>query len=115
VPLCRAHRTPARSRRQEARRAVNPVQAARVSRRSRAEAEDRLQVARQEAAQIAAAAVRRLKDLDADTDRIWAERLRILEDARGLAGPLIALAQSANEPLPPPEPEVTAEPEAASP
>ena len=40
----------------------------------------------------------RLKDLDADTDRIWAERLRIVKDPRELAGQLIALTQSANEP-----------------
>ena len=54
--------------------------------RSRVEAEDRLEVSRQEAAQIAAAGELRRRDLDADTDRIWAERLRIVEDARGLAG-----------------------------
>ena len=64
-----------------------------ITAQSRAEAEDRLEVARQEAAQIAAAGEQRLKDLDADTDRIWAERLRIVEDARELAGQLIALAR----------------------
>jgi hypothetical protein len=37
------------------------------------------------------------RDLDADTDRIWAERRRIVEDARGLAGQLIALAEAAIE------------------
>jgi hypothetical protein len=86
-----------------------------ITSRSRAEAEDRLEVARQEAAQIAAAGVERLKDLDADTDRIWAERLRIVEDARDLAGQLIALAQAATDRLAPAEPEVRAEPEAAEP
>ena len=89
--------------------------AGRITARSRAEAEDRLEVARQEAAQIAAAAVQRLKDLDADTDRIWAERLRIVEDARELAGQLIELAQSANEPLPAAEQKVTAESEVGEP
>jgi hypothetical protein len=69
--------------------------------RSRAEAEDRLEASRQEAAQIAAEGERRRRDLDADTDRIWAERLRIVEDARGLAGQLIALAESATERFPP--------------
>src|SRR5450755_5171755 len=78
---------------------------------SHAEAEDRLEVARQEAAQIAAAAGQRLKDLDADTDRIWAERLRLIEDSRELAGQLIALTKSATERFPPAEPEVTVEPE----
>ena len=66
-----------------------------------------------EAAQIAAAGEQRLKDLDAETDRIWAERLRIVEDARELAGQLTALAQSATERFPPAEPQLTAEPEAA--
>ena len=76
-----------------------------ITAQSRAEAEDRLEVARQEAAQIAAAGEQRLKDLDADTDRIWAERLRIVEDARELAGQLTALAQSATERFPPAEPQ----------
>ena len=84
-----------------------------ITAQSRADAEDRLEVARQEAAQIAAAGEQRLKDLDADTDRIWAERLRIVEDARELAGQLTALAQSATERFPPAEPQLTAEPEAA--
>jgi hypothetical protein len=79
--------------------------------RSRVEAEDRLEASRQEVAQIAAAGEQRRRDLDADTDRIWAERLRIVEDARGLAGQLIALAESATGRFPPAGPEVTAEPE----
>ena len=86
-----------------------------ITAQSRREAEDRLVVARREAAQIAAAGEQRVKDLDADADRIWAERLRIVEDARGLAGRLIALAESATQRFPPAEPEVTAAPEAAEP
>ena len=84
-----------------------------ITAQSRAEAEDRLEVARQEAAQTAAAGEQRLKNLDADAERIWAERLRIVEDARELAGQLIALAESATERVPPAQPELTAEPEAA--
>ena len=79
--------------------------------RSRAEAEDRLEASRQEAAQTTAAGEQRRRDLDADTDRIWAERLRIVEDARGLASQLIALAESATKRFPPAGPELTAEPE----
>jgi hypothetical protein len=79
--------------------------------RSRAEAEDRLEASRQEAAQTTAAGEQRRTDLDADTDRIWAERLRIVEDARGLADQLIALAEAATERFPAAGPEVTAEPE----
>jgi hypothetical protein len=86
-----------------------------ITAQSRREAEDRLVVARREAAQIAAAGEQRVKDLDADADRIWAERLRIVEDARELAGRLIALAESATQRFPPAEPEVTAELEAAEP
>ena len=48
--------------------------------RSRVEAEERLEVSCQEAAQIAAAGEQRRRDLDADTDRIWAERLRIVRE-----------------------------------
>ena len=77
--------------------------AAEITTQSRSEAEDRLEVARQEAARIAAEGVQRVKDLDADTDRIWAERLRIVEDARELAAQLTALANDAAERFPPAE------------
>jgi hypothetical protein len=71
-----------------------------ITAESRREAEDRLEVARDEALQITAAAEQRLKDLDVDTDRIWAERMRIVEDARQLARELMALADSAAERFP---------------
>ena len=71
-----------------------------ITSQSRSEGEDRLEAARQEAARITAAAEQRLKDLDADTDRIWAERRRIVEDARELAGQLLGLADSAAERFP---------------
>ena len=74
-----------------------------ITSQSRAEAEDRLEQARQEAAQITAAAEQRVKDLDVDTDRIWAERHRIVSDARELAGQLMGLADSAAERFPPAE------------
>jgi uncharacterized protein with HEPN domain len=86
-----------------------------ITAQSRAEAEDRLEVSRREAAQITAVGERRVKDLDADTDRIWAERLRIVEDARDLASQLNALADSAAERFPsaePAEPGATTDPEA---
>ena len=70
---------------------------------SRREAEDRLEQARQEAIEIARAGEQRIKDLDADADRIWAERLRIIEDARELAAQLTALADTAAERFPPAE------------
>jgi len=68
-----------------------------ITAQSRSEAEDRLQQARVEAAQIADAAEQRVRDLDADTDRIWLERERIVADAEDLAGQLHALAKTAAE------------------
>jgi hypothetical protein len=69
--------------------------ASRITAQSRSEAEDRLEVARQEAAQIVSRAEERLRELDAETDRIWAERQRIVEDTRELAGELLTLTDSA--------------------
>jgi uncharacterized protein with HEPN domain len=66
-----------------------------ITAQSRGESEDRLEHARIEAAEIVATAHQRVKDLDADTDRIWVERHRIVDDARELAQQLTALAESA--------------------
>src|SRR5438105_12498411 len=63
-----------------------------ITSQSRSEAEDRLEIARQESHQITAAAEIRVKDLDTETDRIWAERQKIVEDARELGRQLLALA-----------------------
>jgi cell division initiation protein len=71
-----------------------------ITAQSRGEAEDRLEQARAEARDIAAAAEQRVRDLDADTDRIWIERHRIVDDARDLASQLLALAQTAAERFP---------------
>jgi vacuolar-type H+-ATPase subunit H len=81
---------------------------------SRSEAEDRLEAARQEAVEIMAGAERRLKELDAETDRIWAERHQIVEDARALAGQLLALADEASERFPPAGEDLVAASEAES-
>ena len=74
--------------------------ASQITAQSRSDAEDRLEQARQEAAQITGSAELRLKELDAETDRIWAERQRIIEDAQQLAQQLLSLAQSAAERFP---------------
>jgi uncharacterized protein with HEPN domain len=71
-----------------------------ITAQSRSEAEDRLQQARIEAAQVADAAEQRVRDLDADTDRIWLERERIVADAEDLAAQLHALAKTAAERFP---------------
>lgn len=74
--------------------------AEKITANSRREGEDRLEVARQEAARIVAVAETRVKELDAETDRIWAERHRIVEDTRELARQLLGLADSAAERFP---------------
>jgi DivIVA domain-containing protein len=71
-----------------------------ITAQSRSDAEDRLARASQEASEITSGAERRLKELDAETDRIWAERHRIVEDAQELARQLLALAGSAAERFP---------------
>jgi DivIVA domain-containing protein len=78
--------------------------AERITSQSRSEAEDRLQTARQEAAQIIQRADERVRDLDAETDRIWAERHRIVEDTRELARELLTLTDSAADRFPPDTP-----------
>jgi DivIVA domain-containing protein len=74
--------------------------AEKITTQSRSEAEDRLEQARQEAVQIADAARERVRELDADTDRIWLERQRIVGDAEELAAQLLALAKAASERFP---------------
>lgn len=90
--------------------------AAELSVTSRREADERLEGARRaaderiaeakvQAAAITAEAHARLRELDMDTDRIWAERDRIVADARELARQLTELADAAAERFPPEEPD----------
>ncbi|HEV7943576.1 MAG TPA: hypothetical protein VGP17_12340 [Solirubrobacteraceae bacterium] len=74
-----------------------------VTAKSRSEADDRLQAAIVESREITASAKAGLRELDADTDRVWAERHRIIEDARALAEELLGLADAAAERFPPTE------------
>ncbi len=84
--------------------------AAQITTQSRSEAEDRLEAARREAAEIVSSAHERVTELDAETDRIWVERHRIVEDTRGLARELLTLTDNAAERFPPAETvEATAE------
>ncbi len=78
--------------------------AGRITAQSRSESEDRLQTARDEAAQIIQRAEDRVRELDAETDRIWAERHRIVEDTRELARELLTLTDSAADRFPPDTP-----------
>ena len=59
-------------------------------------------------------AEQRLKDLDSETDRIWAERHRIIGDTRGLAQDLLTLAESAGQRFPAADEAPGLEPETAS-
>jgi DivIVA domain-containing protein len=52
------------------------------------------------AAEVTAAAEQRVHELDLDTDRIWSERERIVEDARDLSRQLHAVADLAAERFP---------------
>ncbi len=81
--------------------------AAQMTEQSRGEAQVRFEKAREEAAEITARAESQVKELGADTERIWAERQRIVQDARVLARELLALADAA-ERLPPAAEDLTA-------
>jgi cell division septum initiation protein DivIVA len=84
--------------------------AAQITAQSRSEAEDRLEAVRREAAEIITGAQARVRELDAETDRIWAERHRIVEDTRGLARELLTLTETAAERFPADEPAETEAP-----
>lgn len=71
-----------------------------ITAQSRSEAEDRLERARIEADEIMDAAERRVRDLDADTDRIWLDRQRIMADVEDLSNQLLGLARQAGERFP---------------
>jgi DivIVA domain-containing protein len=85
-----------------------------ITARSRAQADDRLQIAEREAAELREAAEARVRELDVDAEAIWNERLRLIEDVRDLAQRLTALAEDAVARFPAahPEEEALEEPEA---
>jgi DivIVA domain-containing protein len=74
--------------------------AAEITAQSRSEAEDRLERARAEADELMDAAERRVRELDADTDRIWLDRQRIMADVEDLSNQLLGLARQAGERFP---------------
>lgn len=55
-------------------------------------------------------AKRRLRQLDSDTDAVWRERARLVEDVRNVATALISIAEDAADRFPP-EPDRPAQPE----
>jgi hypothetical protein len=75
--------------------------AATVTESSRREADERLEAAKRTAAALVTDAEAKVRQLDVDTDRIWAERDRIVLDMRELAGELSRVADAAAERFPP--------------
>ena len=59
------------------------------------------------AVMITAQAKSQLRELDNETDAVWRERSRLLEDARTVGAALIALAEEAAERFPEADPQVT--------
>jgi DivIVA domain-containing protein len=76
-----------------------------ITARSRAQADDRLQIADREAGELREAAEARVRELDVDAEAIWAERLRLIEDVRDVAARLMALADDAAARFPEAHPE----------
>jgi DivIVA domain-containing protein len=66
-----------------------------ITARSRAQADDRLQMADREATELRQEAEARVRELDVDAEAIWNERLRLIEDVRDVAQRLISLAEDA--------------------
>jgi hypothetical protein len=74
-----------------------------ITRRSRTRAAARIEEAERQAEEIRREAEARLKRIDKDTDDVWADRRRLLEDARSMGEALIRLADEALERFPPAE------------
>lgn len=72
-----------------------------TTRASRAKADDRLQRAEREAAELWATAQERAKALDEDIERLWQERQRLIEATRELANRLHGTADHAEATFPP--------------
>lgn len=80
-----------------------------TTRSSRARADDRLQRAEREAAELHDAAVARVRALDDDVERLWQERQRLIDATKELSGQLRTVADDAESRFPPasaPEPSV---------
>ncbi len=75
-------------------------QAGETTSRAHAEADRCLKAAAANAVAITEDAKAQLRQLDAETDAVWRERARLLEDVRGLASSLSMLADEALERFP---------------
>jgi DivIVA domain-containing protein len=76
-------------------------QAAQTTRRAHEEADRCLSAAAANTVAMTEDAQQQLRQLDSETDAIWRERARLLEDVRGLATSLFTLAEDALDRFPP--------------
>ncbi|HTP19438.1 MAG TPA: DivIVA domain-containing protein [Solirubrobacteraceae bacterium] len=75
-------------------------QAAEITRRARVEADRCVQDAAANAVAMTEDAKRKLRQLDSETDAVWAERMRLIEDIRHVATSLFSLAEDASDRFP---------------
>jgi len=75
-------------------------QAAEITRRARVEAERCVSDAAANAVSMTEDAKRKLRQLDSETDAVWAERMRLIEDVRNVATSLFSLAEDASDRFP---------------
>jgi hypothetical protein len=71
-----------------------------ITRNARVQADKCVADAAANAVAITEDANRRLRELDGETDSVWQERHRLIEDARSVATELFSLAESASERFP---------------
>jgi DivIVA protein len=75
-------------------------QAAEITRRARVEAERCVADAAANAVAMTDDAKRKLRTLDSETDAVWTERMRLIEDVRNVATSLFSLAEDACDRFP---------------
>jgi cell division septum initiation protein DivIVA len=75
-------------------------QAAEITRRARVEADRCVSDAAANAVSMTEDAKRKLRQLDSETDAVWAERMRLIEDVRNVATSLFSLAEDATDRFP---------------
>jgi cell division septum initiation protein DivIVA len=75
-------------------------QAAEITRRARVEAERCVADAASNAVAMTDDAKRKLRQLDSETDAVWTERIRLIEDVRNVATSLFSLAEDACDRFP---------------
>jgi len=75
-------------------------QAAEITRRARVEADRCVQDAAANAVAMTEDAKAKLRQLDSETDAVWAERVRLIEDVRNVATSLFSLAEDASDRFP---------------